>query len=133
MGIIGAILDTVSGKVIAILVALLLAAAIGLHFEHAWRLQAEAQRDGALKGNEIWKERALGSEEREKILAEAEGRRQKINVLRQKSDVAGLSDYLNNPAGVRGGVPADSKGGPVPVPRYTDPASPGTAYHPAKR
>ena len=108
-------------------------AALGvLHFEHTWRVKAEAQLEEKTKAMEITKELKELQKEIGDIKAKAAQTRGKLNALEKAGDLGGLADYYNQPnGGVRPvGPPAGGGPGTPGGAGYRGPA--GSAYYPAK-
>ncbi len=118
----------IRGTIAAALGLALAVALTGLHFEHAWRLKAQAERDGAIMAGKIYQERLNLADEREKIISQASKKRGQLNDWQRKGDLDSLRDDFNAPGGVRRNLPTNPPGGAKGPAGYHDSADPGTSY-----
>ena len=103
-----------------------------LKFEHGARLRAQVARATAEQGLQIGYEGYVKLyQEREKIKAQADQQRRKINELRQTNDLDGIADLFNNPGGVRRSVQPNPHGGAKAPARQYRAAGTGEEYQEA--
>ena len=103
-----------------------------LKFEHGARLRAQVARATAEQGLQIGYEGYVKLyQEREKIKAQADQQRRKINELRQTNDLDGIADLFNNPGGVRRPVQPNPQGGAKAPARYQATDGSGAEYQEA--
>lgn len=103
-----------------------------LKWEHSAKLKAQAAQATAEQGLQIGYEGYVKLyQEREKIKAQAEQQRRKLNELRQANDLDGLADTFNNPGGVLRSVQPNPRGGAKAPARYRAADGSGTAYQEA--
>jgi hypothetical protein len=92
-----------------------------LKWEHTAKLKAQAAKETAQQGLKIGYEGYVKLyQEREKIKAQADQQRRKLNELQQAGDLDGLADTYNNPGGVRRPVQPNPQGGVKAPARYRD-------------
>jgi hypothetical protein len=90
-----------------------------LKLEHNAKLRAEAREATMKAAYQIGYEGYVKLyQERDKIKAQADSQRRKLNELQQNNDLDGLADIFNSPGGVHHSLPPNSPGGPGRPARY---------------
>lgn len=106
----------VGGAVVAIIIG---SGYFTISHLHNRAVRAEAKAAAARKGLQIGFEGYVELyQEREKIKAQADSQRRKINELRKTYDPDGIADLFNNPDGVRRPVQPNPQGGAKTPARY---------------
>jgi len=105
---------------------------VALKWEHSAKLKAQAKEATAKQALKIGYEGYVELyQEREKIKAQADAQRRKLNELRQTNDLDGLADDFNNPGGVRRPLHSNPQGSTKAPAHYRSADGAGTAYQEA--